>query len=125
MPDEASLGDAASALGTFIRTTRERLGVSQAQLAAKTGIDPSYLALIEAGKRAKPAADILQRIADALQIDSGTLLAFLGVRQDLPEPRLYLRRKYGLNSTEADALAQLIEHQLQKRKGDAGDDKAD
>lgn len=96
-------------LGAYIRAAREDGQLSQGQLAAAIGVDPSYVARIESGQRAKPAADVLQRIADALDIEAGDLLAFLGVRPDLPAPHIYLRRKYGLGAEDAEQLSRLIE----------------
>lgn len=107
MRDAAASGP--DTLGACIRTVREQSGISQAQLAVSIGVDPSYVARIESGQRAKPAADVLQRIADALGIDSGDLLAFLGVTQNLPEPQVYLQRKYGLDTKDAETIARLIE----------------
>ena len=98
-----------NSLGAYIRASREQAGISQCQLSLAISVDPSYVARIESGERAKPAADVLQRIADVLDIDSGDLLAFLGVTQQLPEPQIYLERKYGLDAGDAEAIARLIE----------------
>jgi transcriptional regulator with XRE-family HTH domain len=105
-------------LGAYVHYHREQAGLSQGQLAAAIGVHYSYIARIESGARAKPAADVLQRIADVLHIDSSSLLAFLGVRTSLPEPRVYFRRKYGMDAREADVLAQLVEEFESKREGD-------
>lgn len=106
------------ALGSYVRFHREQAGISQEQLAAAIGVNHSYIARIESGKRAKPAADILQRIADTLHIDASELLAFLGVRPSLPEPRVYFRRKYGMGADEADVIARLVEDFESKRRGE-------
>jgi transcriptional regulator with XRE-family HTH domain len=105
-------------LGAYVRYSREQAGLSQGQLAEAVGVHHSYIARIESGSRAKPAADVLQRIADVLHIESGDLLAFLGVRTNLPEPRAYFRRKYGMNARQADVLARLVEEFESKEGGD-------
>lgn len=109
-------------LGECLRIERERAGFSQGKLAEAVEVDKSYITLIESGKRAKPAADVLQRIADVLNIDSAKLLAYLGVKQRLPEPRVYFRRKFGINADQADILAQLVEHQMKKREEEANEE---
>jgi len=108
-------------LGAYIRKSREAAGLTLRQLAEAAGINYGYLGHIEAGERAKPGADVLQRIADVLELDAHDLLKFLGVRASLPEPRIYFRRKYGVGAREADVLAQLIEdHQAKQTKQKKG-----
>jgi len=112
--------DFSGVLGTYVRSARERARLSQGQLAAAIGVNPSYIARIESGERAKPAADILQRIADTLVIDSSDLLAFLGVKPSLPEPRIYFQLKYGMGADEADVAARLIEDFCSERTWSSG-----
>jgi transcriptional regulator with XRE-family HTH domain len=110
-------------LGAYIRKAREAAGLTLRQLAEAAGIDHGYLAHIEAGERAKPGADVLQRLADALELDDTKLLGFIGVKPSLPEPRVYFRRKYGVNAREADVLARLIEeYQTKQQKGGRHED---
>ena len=54
---------AGSLLGPRIREQRKAAGMTQAGLALAVGISPSYLNLIEAGRRAIGGA-LLKRIAD-------------------------------------------------------------
>lgn len=54
--------------GYRLRQTRRELGMTQAALAAQVGISPSYLNLIEQGKR-RIAGALLHRLADALDLD--------------------------------------------------------
>ncbi len=54
--------------GFRLRQTRRGRGITQAALAAEVGISPSYLNLIEQGKR-RIAGALLRRIADALDLD--------------------------------------------------------
>lgn len=55
-------------LGTRVRSLRRRAGMSQLRLAALVGISPSYLNLIEHGKRKLPA-ELMFKLADALKVD--------------------------------------------------------
>ena len=50
-----------------IKEKRERLGISQKELAEKVGISQSFLCDIEQG-RSKPSIDTAVKIADALGI---------------------------------------------------------
>jgi len=103
------------ALGECLRAAREQAGMSQRKLAREVGVDNAYVFRLENGAKRDPSADLLQRIADATGADAAQLLAFIGVKSELPEPRVYFRRKFGVNAEQADILAQLIEdHQAEK-----------
>jgi transcriptional regulator with XRE-family HTH domain len=93
--DDVSIGD-------LIRAYREAAGYSVRQLATMAGIHHSYLARLERGDKEKPTYEVLQRLADALEIDAGELLSFIGVRPTLPAPRVYYRRAFRLTDEEAD-----------------------
>ena len=56
-----------SLIGPRIRDRRRALGVTQAALAARVGISPSYLNLIEANKRSI-GGTLLRKIADSLEL---------------------------------------------------------
>lgn len=101
--------DAPSTLGEYLRLARERAGISQRQLASRVGIHNSYLARLENGEWESPSADVLQRIAEVLEISSTDLLAFIGVKppEGLPELAPYLRAKYRLDEA---AIRELGEH---------------
>lgn len=61
----SSQGSPDIALGHRVRDLRAKRQMSQTQLATTTGLSGSYVSLIESGRRT-PGADVLQRIADAL-----------------------------------------------------------
>jgi transcriptional regulator with XRE-family HTH domain len=96
-------------LGALIAARREALGLSQRQLAARADVDSSVVSRLENNRFEQPSALLLQRLADALSTNVSELLAFVGVRPELPEPRAYFRRKLGMNAKEADVLARLVE----------------
>lgn len=60
--------DDAPRLGARIRALRRQQGLSQVRLAERLGISPSYLNLIEHGRRALPA-ELLIRVAQEFQLD--------------------------------------------------------
>jgi transcriptional regulator with XRE-family HTH domain len=96
-------------LGEYLRAAREQAGISQRQLASRVGIHNSYLARLESGENDSPAAELLQRIADILEISSTDLMAFIGVKppQGLPDFAPYLRAKYHLDEA---AIREMAEH---------------
>ena len=98
-----------STLGEYLRAARERAGMSQRQLANRVGIHNSYLARLENGETVNPAADLLQRIADVLEISSADLLAFIGVKppDGLPDLAPYLRAKYRMSEA---AIREMAKH---------------
>ena len=61
-----------SIVGTRIRQRRREFGLTQAQLAKKVGISPSYLNLIEWNKR-NIAGGLLRKVSDELQLTSSEL----------------------------------------------------
>ena len=66
--------------GVRLRKAREAKGLSQAELAQLTHLQPSAISHFETGRRA-PSFDNLKRLADALGISVDYLLA----RQDEPK----------------------------------------
>ena len=112
--------DNPTSLGAYLRAARERAGLSLRQLAEVAEVNYGYLARIENSERSKPAPDVLQRLADALEVDAADLFGFVGVRPEatLPSPRTYFRRKLGVNAEQAAILAQLVEdYQANNMKG--------
>jgi transcriptional regulator with XRE-family HTH domain len=65
--------------GDRLRHSREEKGLSQAELAQKTGFQPSAISHFESGRRA-PSFDNLKKLADALAVSIDYLLG----RESLP-----------------------------------------
>ncbi|MHA3023798.1 helix-turn-helix domain-containing protein [Mycobacterium sp. BMJ-28] len=72
------VSNAASDIGSFIRTQREAAQVSVRQLAEKAGVSNPYLSQIERGLR-KPSADVLNQIAKALRVSAEVLYVQAGI----------------------------------------------
>jgi transcriptional regulator with XRE-family HTH domain len=66
------------ALGAFIREQRQVAQVSLRKLGELAGVSNVYLSQIESGLR-KPSADILQKIARALQVSAESLYVQAGI----------------------------------------------
>ena len=65
--------------GARVRAARERLGLSQEALAHNAGIERSYVAQIEAGRR-NPALENICKLAKALGVDAADLVRGLQAR---------------------------------------------
>lgn len=111
-------------LGNLIRIAREQAGMTLREVAEKAGIDHAYINHIEKGTKTNPSAEALQGIAEALDLDVSDLLIHIGIKPSstLPSPRMYFRRKFGLNEYDADVLANLVEHQMNKREEDTNEE---
>jgi transcriptional regulator with XRE-family HTH domain len=101
--------DAASSLGEFIRRQRELSAMSMREFAKAAGISNPYLSQIERGLRA-PSEQVLQSIADALQVSAETLYEQAGVGQEQPEASRVLeaiREDPDLTGRQRQALSEV------------------
>jgi transcriptional regulator with XRE-family HTH domain len=64
---------AVGGLGTNLREARLRLEMTQEQVAARSGVHPTEISRIEAGKR-DPRVSTVERLAAALRMKPGELL---------------------------------------------------
>jgi transcriptional regulator with XRE-family HTH domain len=67
--DDHRMGD----LGVNLREARVRLGLTQEQVAERSGVHATEVSRIEAGKR-DPKVSTLRRLAAALEVPPGRLL---------------------------------------------------
>lgn len=67
-------------LGKAISLCRTQRRLTQAELAARSGISVSYLSLLEQNKRRDPTLSTIQSLAQALRVPSG-ILFFLAADQ--------------------------------------------
>ena len=70
--DMASRTDLNTAFAEVLRQLRERAGLSQETLAAKSGLDRTYISLLERGQR-QPTLKTLARLAEALNTSLAAL----------------------------------------------------
>jgi len=75
--------DAAERLGQNVLAARRRAGFSQEELGALAGLHRTEIGFVEGGRRL-PRADTLIKLASALGVDAGELLA--GVEWIIPAP---------------------------------------
>lgn len=60
-------------LGSNLRAARERLGLTQEQVAQRSGVHATEVSRIESGKR-DPQVSTLRRLAEAVEMKPGQLL---------------------------------------------------
>ena len=99
---------APATLGAFVHQARERAGLSLRNLEAITGISRPTLNRLELDQVDNPSPSMLHRLAEALELNSDDLFAFVGYRpsKSLPSLAPYLRAKYQL---PPDAVAEANE----------------
>ena len=78
----ASAKTALQLFGSTVRAYRKRLRLTQIELAARTGMDRSYIGQIERGV-SNVSLHIILRLATALEIDPTQLIEPLNNRHDL------------------------------------------
>jgi transcriptional regulator with XRE-family HTH domain len=64
----------AQTLGDRLRAVRRRLGMSQVELAAKSGVEQEAIARVEQNKRRSMRSDDLARLVKALGVSADELL---------------------------------------------------
>jgi len=62
-----------AAFGTNLRQARERLGLTQEQVAQRSGVHSTEVSRIEGGKR-DPKVSTVERLAKAVEVKPGRLL---------------------------------------------------
>jgi transcriptional regulator with XRE-family HTH domain len=115
-----------SEFGQFIRLRREELKKSDRtfsvrQVAARVGVEPSYLSKVERGHEGPPSEAKIRSLARELDEDPDTLLAMAGkVASDLQEvirrrPRLMSQLIREVQSISDNRLHRLVIAARQKR----------
>ncbi len=111
-------------LGVYIQQARERAGLSLRNLEAITGISRPMLNRLEHDQIDNPSPDVLLRLAEALELDSDDLFAFVGYRPSAKLPSLapYLRSKYQLPPHAIAEASDALRDILDKYDGTREDD---
>ena len=80
------MDDLRAALGTRVKDLRERLGLSQEQLAERANLHWTYVSGVERGRR-NPGLNTLAGLARALSVTLPTLVSDLKSHAPKPKPR--------------------------------------
>lgn len=105
-------------LGAYIREQRRSGHLSLRKLSEMAGVSNPYLSQIERGLR-KPSAEILQQIANALQISAETLYIQAGILEDRPRETdlvTEIRRDPELSEDQKRTLVHIYESFLAERR---------
>ena len=105
---EAPPGEQRRDLGGFIRERRSESRMSVRRLSSLAGVSNPYLSQIERGLR-KPSAEILQRLAKALQISAETLYERAGILDGSLDLTHHIRRDPLLSEDQKAELIGLYE----------------
>ena len=108
-----------SAFGTFIRNRREERRKSDREfsvrkVAARVGVEPSYLSKVERGEQPPPSEAKIVALAGVLDVDADVLLAMAGkVSSDLQEairkrPQLFAELIRQLRTAPDRAVLRLV-----------------
>jgi transcriptional regulator with XRE-family HTH domain len=105
---------------TRLRMVREQKGLSQAELASKTGLQPSAISHFESGRRA-PSFDNLARLADALDVTT----EYLHGREAQPKistPTVNRIARYAsqMSASDLEIFEQFAEMLAKKNKNKRG-----
>lgn len=79
-------------LGRIINDARSKLGISQRELARRSGVDIAEISRIESGARKKPNVLSLSKIAHVLSVSNDELMKSCGYSDE--EINIYNNRKY-------------------------------
>jgi transcriptional regulator with XRE-family HTH domain len=98
-----SMTSDAPALGRIVRSQRERLHLTQAELAEQVGVSRSAISELEAGRISQPRATVFARLAKSLGLPAAALLAAAGY----PEAEIMLEIETDEIALLAASLANL------------------
>ena len=73
--------------GDLLRRHRATAGVTQEELARRTGLTPQAIGLLERGKRRRPHSYTVQKLAEALELEGRELAEFEGAARRAPSHR--------------------------------------
>ena len=68
----------AASRGGWLREQREKQGIGLREFSRATGLNPSYISMLETGSLEAPSPEMLDKIADGLDIESGKLHIIFG-----------------------------------------------
>ena len=106
-------------IGPKIKAFRRQLGIQANKLAEEMSISPSYLNLIESGKR-KIDGDLLLRVCDKLKIELSDLTSKINLIVDfvnIVNYKVYMEKNKINNIENNYQITNIEEHSEHKSKG--------
>ncbi|WP_419167800.1 helix-turn-helix domain-containing protein [Candidatus Palauibacter sp.] len=98
-----------SVFGGRLLAVRLKRGLSQAELATKTGLSPAVISHFETGVRQFPSADTLVKLTDALQVSTDYLLGRVKDMGPRGGDLEVLWRRIGMDEASDDVIDTLTE----------------
>jgi transcriptional regulator with XRE-family HTH domain len=89
---------------TLLERFRNRVGLSQSELARVAGVSASYINRVEKGERQPPSRSIVLRIAEALALDSAATDTLLLAGGYAPDRSTMLSTEHPILGLVADIL---------------------
>jgi len=99
-----------------LKQARELRGLSQGELAARAGMQPSAISHFETANR-KPSFDNLRRLAQALDVTTDYLLGRVNEIGATAKADTLYRNIQQLQSTDRDFIEDWIRHKVERGKG--------
>jgi len=97
---------------SILVAARERLGITQAQLAISAGLTPSYVSLLENRKKPPPSDRVCERLAAVLGIPARQLLEVAHLQRSPPTVQRSVRTLRGRLSRERRSRQRALESLL-------------
>lgn len=98
-------------LGSRIKELRSATGLTQAIFSEKVGIESKYLSRIEVGS-CYPSLEVLERIADALQVEMKELFDYLHHDNRISSPEGIANLTKNASADELKLIARLVKSVL-------------
>ncbi|GAB2871607.1 hypothetical protein GCM10027093_04050 [Paraburkholderia jirisanensis] len=106
-----------AALGSFVRDRRNELGLTQAALATRIGVDDTYVSAVETGRRTPDGSPFLGILGRALELEGDQLRELFMVARRSQRffrlPEKLSARKHAVFMAIADDLPQLSEEDIE------------
>lgn len=99
-----------------LRAMRERQGLKQSDLAARSGLSPAAVSQLETGER-RPNFATLVSLAKALGSTPDALLGLSGEQTKEPELKALFRKLEGMSKDDVSAVQGFISY-LRQKKGE-------
>lgn len=109
-------------LGSFISHRRQKLEISQRELAKKVRVSNSTISRIENDDNITPDNDTLRRIAEVLRCDYNYLLALNKQIDDQPEIRMIQRAAKNMTPERLQDMMTILRTSFREEFNQAGGD---
>ncbi|MCK6461606.1 MAG: LexA family transcriptional regulator [Planctomycetes bacterium] len=96
----------------LLAAARERVGITQAQLAISAGLTPSYVCLLESGKKPPPSDRVCERLAEVLGLPARQLLEVAHLQRAPTTVQKRVRTLRGRLSREQRSRQRVLESLL-------------